>query len=265
MTEKRSPKNPDPNSKSRVAAWYKSNPICKIHVERLIFELGRFIVDDSDHGYLNMKDQNFYRFGNSFASFGNAHVFFNKSYSTVQFWLNSPRQKAHIPVGGFRKILKSKDSTDLYAVEFKIPHGASFEPIIDYVERNAIPGWAQNPKRDSKFQDAFDNEVAAATNITPEQRRLKIKKFPKLPVKIEIKTQSFIRNPYVVAEVLLRARGKCEKCSEEAPFRRRDGSPYLEVHHKIQLAFQGEDTVDNAEALCPNCHREQHFGQLVAT
>ncbi|WP_256325004.1 HNH endonuclease signature motif containing protein [Nitrosomonas sp. Nm132] len=42
--------------------------------------------------------------------------------------------------------------------------------------------------------------------------------------------------------------------------RKHDGSPYLEVHHKIPLAFGGEDTVVNAIALCPNCHREAHYG-----
>jgi len=33
------------------------------------------------------------------------------------------------------------------------------------------------------------------------------------------------------------------------------------VHHKKTLALGGEDTVDNSLALCPNCHREMHFGQ----
>lgn len=37
-------------------------------------------------------------------------------------------------------------------------------------------------------------------------------------------------------------------------------SPYLEVHHIIFLAQGGDDTVDNAEALCPNCHRRKHYG-----
>ncbi|MGB4922720.1 MAG: HNH endonuclease signature motif containing protein, partial [Candidatus Nitrotoga sp.] len=36
--------------------------------------------------------------------------------------------------------------------------------------------------------------------------------------------------------------------------------PYLEVHHKMQLAKGGEDTVENALGLCPNCHRYSHFG-----
>ncbi|CAE6853541.1 5-methylcytosine-specific restriction enzyme A [Paraburkholderia domus] len=68
------------------------------------------------------------------------------------------------------------------------------------------------------------------------------------------------RNPYVIAEVLLRAAGICESCESPAPFTRVDGRPYLEVHHRIRLADGGDDTVENAIALCPNCHRERHFG-----
>ncbi|HVG57635.1 MAG TPA: HNH endonuclease [Hyalangium sp.] len=37
------------------------------------------------------------------------------------------------------------------------------------------------------------------------------------------------------------------------------GSPYLEVHHKKFLARGGVDTVKNARALCPNCHRKVHY------
>jgi 5-methylcytosine-specific restriction enzyme A len=33
-----------------------------------------------------------------------------------------------------------------------------------------------------------------------------------------------------------------------------------EIHHVKLLADSGEDTVENAMALCPNCHRESHFG-----
>ena len=48
----------------------------------------------------------------------------------------------------------------------------------------------------------------------------------------------------------------------DAPFlRAKDNSPYLEIHHWITLAEGGDDTIENACALCPNCHRELHFGQ----
>ncbi|CAN0604767.1 unnamed protein product, partial [Ectocarpus sp. 12 AP-2014] len=42
--------------------------------------------------------------------------------------------------------------------------------------------------------------------------------------------------------------------------RRENGEPFLEVHHIIPLAESGHDAVENTMALCPNCHREAHFG-----
>jgi len=47
----------------------------------------------------------------------------------------------------------------------------------------------------------------------------------------------------------------------EAPFKKTDGDPYLEVHHIKQLAKGGPDTAMNAVALCPNCHKEAHYGE----
>jgi 5-methylcytosine-specific restriction protein A len=65
----------------------------------------------------------------------------------------------------------------------------------------------------------------------------------------------------VIVEVLKRANGICENCHNPAPFiRKKDNSPYLEVHHKIHLSNKGEDSVENAIAVCPNCQRELHFG-----
>jgi 5-methylcytosine-specific restriction enzyme A len=81
------------------------------------------------------------------------------------------------------------------------------------------------------------------------------------PRKVIVRTTAYVRSPLVVEAVLRRAKGACELCAKAAPFMRRaDGSPYLEVHHRVQLANGGEDTVANAVAACPNCHREAHFG-----
>jgi len=68
----------------------------------------------------------------------------------------------------------------------------------------------------------------------------------------------FIRCPKVVAWILMKAEGRCEQCQNDAPFCRADGSAYLEVHHVQPLAEDGPDTVDNAVALCPTCHRAVH-------
>ena len=69
------------------------------------------------------------------------------------------------------------------------------------------------------------------------------------------------RDPLVKAWVLTQAKGTCECCNEPAPFKGADGLPYLEVHHVRKLAERGPDLVSNAVAICPNCHRELHYGE----
>ncbi len=69
------------------------------------------------------------------------------------------------------------------------------------------------------------------------------------------------RDPSVKAWVLTQANGTCECCSEPAPFKGADGLPYLEVHHVRKLAERGPDLVSNTVAVCPNCHRELHYGE----
>ncbi|WP_341485471.1 DUF4357 domain-containing protein [Thioclava sp. GXIMD4215] len=72
-------------------------------------------------------------------------------------------------------------------------------------------------------------------------------------------TFRFVRDPNVIAWVLHTSQGSCEVCGEEAPFRKDDGAPYLEVHHVRPLGEGGPDTTDNTVACCPNCHRKLHY------
>ena len=44
-----------------------------------------------------------------------------------------------------------------------------------------------------------------------------------------------------------------------AAFAPHEQAPYLEVRHKVRLVDNGEDTVENAIAIGPNCHREAHY------
>ena len=73
--------------------------------------------------------------------------------------------------------------------------------------------------------------------------------------------ERYVRDPDVVAWVLLKADGVCEACEKPSPFKRDDGSAFLEVLHVKTLASGGHDTVDNAIACCPNFHRELHYGK----
>nr|WP_269819646.1 HNH endonuclease signature motif containing protein [Paraglaciecola chathamensis] len=107
----------------------------------------------------------------------------------------------------------------------------------------------------------FDKRVTESLELDLTARNEKLESAPKKPKVLSVTTKVYSRNPDVVAAVLIRAKGICEKCKKSAPFiRAKDNSPYLEVHHKIMLANDGEDTVSNAIALCPNCHRESHYG-----
>lgn len=102
-------------------------------------------------------------------------------------------------------------------------------------------------------------EVQAAMRMPTHELTAMLAKSPRKPTTQEISVYN--RSPYVKAVVLLRAEGRCEGCKKPAPFNRKsDNTPYLEVHHIIQLANDGEDTVENAIALCPNCHRKAHYG-----
>lgn len=67
------------------------------------------------------------------------------------------------------------------------------------------------------------------------------------------------RSAWVAENARRRAKGHCELCGEPAPFKRKEGSPYLETHHIEWLSDGGADTVENTVALCPNCHRKMHI------
>ena len=107
----------------------------------------------------------------------------------------------------------------------------------------------------------FELQVNKSLKDSDTLRNVRLEKAPKYPTRIQTVSFSFKRNPDVVAAVLSRSNGVCEFCNRQAPFfKSSDNSGYLEIHHLKPLSEGGEDTVFNAAALCPNCHREAHFG-----
>ncbi|MCM3163270.1 HNH endonuclease [Metabacillus litoralis] len=155
-------------------------------------------------------------------------------------------------------LIKSRKLEDCEAVHFH--RGTLFE-----IEHNHFDIIAQMLKEKNKI---LSNEEELYRAVKQAMKKNKQERLSRLnnrdsvyPDIYEVLTKAFRRDPDVIAEVLIRANGTCEKCGKEAPFKRAsDGSPYLEVHHKKRLADGGEDTTDNAIAVCPNCHRELHFG-----
>lgn len=80
------------------------------------------------------------------------------------------------------------------------------------------------------------------------------------PRSSDAKRSWYERSTQVRDYVLARAGGICESCELPAPFKKKNGTPYLEPHHTTRLADEGPDHPSWVAAICPNCHRRVHSG-----
>jgi 5-methylcytosine-specific restriction protein A len=177
----------------------------------------------------------------------------------------------------------SAHAADYYLERIESEHGAralkaGIDSVLGYIEyyeafnkgelqsmREVVTKHTRrlrSPALLSDHEEEFSNLVKQALAEPSSLRRERLRDAARIPRKTTVIAEVYRRNPDVVAEVLFLARGVCQRCLKHAPFvRRRDSTPYLEVHHRTVLAQGGEDTVENSIALCPNCHRELHYGQ----
>lgn len=163
-------------------------------------------------------------------------------------------------------IVDSFASIDEFRIEASVGQLLEAHDLKDTQNESYLYGFAREYLNRSRtftlsvFESELEREVSKSRKSLPSDRQKRLQNAPRIPEQIMVTTTVFRRNADVIAEVLFRAGGACEKCQQPAPFMRRsDGSPYLEVHHKVPLSTCGEDTVANAIALCPNCHRAAHF------
>jgi 5-methylcytosine-specific restriction protein A len=103
-----------------------------------------------------------------------------------------------------------------------------------------------------------------AQRLTAEQLKNKAKDNQNIqPCSRTVRTNTYVRNPYVSEYAKRLANGRCQLCGAEAPFMDKKNKPYLETHHIEWLSEGGADTIENTVALCPNCHRRMHVLNLV--
>ena len=138
-------------------------------------------------------------------------------------------------------------------------HGLKDTQNESYLYGLAREFLARSP-RDSleKLESQLAKEIERSNNSSDEERKKRLLNAPTTPERMVVTTTAFRRNADVIVETLKRANGICEQCHQNAPFIRRDGTPFLEVHHRTPLKSGGQDTVENAIAVCPNCHRRAH-------
>jgi len=179
--------------------------------------------------------------------------------------LGAPKVRSTIAADGWRFLLDQFEKEGMFALQRALSvlwehieylHGP--EPKLRKVHADYIGKVAQHIEGDPSATLA--EQIAASLRDGDEARRRRLDVAPVYPEAVLIVTRAFRRNADVIAEVLVQAAGVCQRCAREAPFKRLDGTPYLEVHHLTPLAQGGTDTVANAIALCPNCHRELHYG-----
>jgi hypothetical protein len=162
------------------------------------------------------------------------------------------RLETQIPVSCFIK------TSDLKPLKKRSLSGG-WCPVHEQFEWLGTNTQAVKDDDDALLQDKVERSLRDSASA----RAQRLAAAAKVPESIQVISRAFRRNPDVIAEVLIRAKGICETCNSPAPFlRATNSSPYLEVHHRTLLSAGGEDTVDNAIALCPNCHRMFHFGKV---
>jgi 5-methylcytosine-specific restriction endonuclease McrA len=132
-----------------------------------------------------------------------------------------------------------------------------FAPVIDVFD--PLPS---EPMTDEEFNLKEEQAEKRAQQRSDKELEERAKQAKGRPARAVVTGSRCMRNLDVAEYAKRRAKGKCQLCEIEAPFRDKQSTPYLEVHHIVWLSKGGEDTTENTVALCPNCHRKMHVLNL---
>lgn len=188
-----------------------------------------------------------------------------KNFENPLYWFSTSNLQQ------LKKIIKNKEVWEsYYRASYKVLESKTATAYKTHNAKNKIAisdfwnidNQLQHTATISELENKFQEKIRQARKLSKKERQEILAKSNPKPTKTITRQTVFNRNQYVVAEVLDRANGVCEKCKKIAPFARDiDCKPYLEVHHITPLAEGGDDTVENAIGLCPNCHRHAHYGK----
>jgi 5-methylcytosine-specific restriction protein A len=115
---------------------------------------------------------------------------------------------------------------------------------------------------EQRFYENAEKKEREARRLSDRELQIRATSGREEPGTRTVIAQRFERNPWVSEFARRRANGVCQLCHRPAPFKDRDGAPFLEIHHIVWLSRGGDDTIENTVALCPNCHRKMHLLDL---
>lgn len=120
------------------------------------------------------------------------------------------------------------------------------------------------PNNETLIQNEKKLEKSISCKTIQEIKELAIEKSKlnkKKNLVRKVSTLIHERSPEIKEYVKELANGICQLCDNKAPFEVK-GKPFLHVHHIEYLSKGGEDTIENAIAVCPNCHAKIHQLEL---
>lgn len=165
--------------------------------------------------------------------------------------------------------LKNEDGIDIdfnVGLCVKEINKKSFDAIKKRLDAGAEPHIPIKGKTTLITKDEWDRVVSedakAAQGRSNNELINRLEKASKEPETRDVSGKQYKRNQDVVEYTKRRAEGKCQLCGQPGPFKDKDGNLFLEVHHIIWLSRNGNDCIENAVALCPNCHRRMHIMDL---
>lgn len=171
-------------------------------------------------------------------------------------WAGSKHVQSFVPsirIDGFKWFPQFKKKFGSFAFGLQPIFDEKFISKLENLKRN--PRLAFKPFKPTANQKELEEKTKQLL-AAPLTEKPAGQKFPK---RVETKNLSFERDPKVIAYILRTANGKCEQCNKLAPFKTLAGILFLEVHHVKPLADGGSDRIQNAVAVCPNCHRSLHW------
>ena len=236
MSEKLNARSKDMLDKPKVKEWFDTHPEAWNHFDMARAALLSYYRSEN-HGFINRATHPEYRFNDVSDSFVRINV--SRRHSMVRFTISRKNVAPELRRAHCKKVANRWG--ELYQVaDFQIDGKESLSALYQFLDTS------------SRHLANF-GRIKQAASVPP----IGVKN----PRRMQTYVETIERNQAVVSWILAEAGGRCECCRLEAPFITTSGAPYLEVHHVRHLWDDGSDTVSNAVAVCPNCHRELHHGE----
>lgn len=129
----------------------------------------------------------------------------------------------------------------------------------EYEESAVISG--NDTISDVVYQEMVDIAEPSNTDYEP------VKYIPSYPFGKNVKSNRPVTNPSIGKEALKDGFYRCLIDANHKTFIKKNGNPYMEVHHLIPLEWQDEfenklDTKANLIPICPTCHKLLHYGRI---